>query len=121
MHDLNLCCSAVGHVMVTVVKPCTQEISLQCAFRVILQCMEAINGKRQRVGKLDWSLQLEATDCWLQLAGKLYMEAIEAVEDDGKEGLSGDMYRQAIGALLPFSYLQTVTCWHALCSPAAPR
>lgn len=26
------------------------------------------------------------------------MEAIEAVEDDGKEGLSGDMYRQAIGA-----------------------
>ncbi|KAK9835464.1 hypothetical protein WJX74_000594 [Apatococcus lobatus] len=30
------------------------------------------------------------------LAGKLYLEAIEAVEDDGKEGLSGDMYRQAI-------------------------
>ncbi len=38
------------------------------------------------------------SDMWdVQLAGKLYMEAIEAVEDDGKEGLSGDMYRQAIG------------------------
>lgn len=43
------------------------------------------------------TLLAQLVECCAQASSQLYMDAVEALEDDGKEGLAGDLFRQAIG------------------------
>ena len=42
-------------------------------------------------------------DGCMQDASAMYLEAVELMEDDGKESMALDIFRQAIGQLLSFS------------------